>query len=145
MEEELKKLQELEKGLIVQDNIEVEDYMDSIKRVSKYAKVDNFGYVDIDDKISKKLIIKDKIILILIVRYLANKLQEKLKREITISQETSPNEIARFSNSKKSVIMARAKELKDTRKIIVGKKKGQYSISPNYIRIFLDIISNNES
>ena len=145
MEKDIEKLKELEKSFIINSDAELEDYTELIRRSSRYAKVDNYGYVILGEKTSNKFTIKESIVLVLITRYLANKLQEKLKKDITIQEEVSADEIARISNSKKSVVMARAKELKDSRKIFSGKKKGTYKIAPHYIKTFLDLKSSNNN
>jgi len=134
--EDTKKLEEIEKAFILDVDAEKEDYTHLINRVLEYAKVDSSGYVILEGKFDREMIIKDKIMLILVVRQLASKLQEKLGRENTIKPEVSAEELAKFTKSKKEVIMARAKDLKDSRKLTAD--RGIYSVTGHSIKSFLD-------
>jgi len=133
---ETDELENLERDFIVGDDMEKDTYIRLIKRVIKYAKVDRAGYVLLSQDI--KFPIKNRVMIILVVRYLASKLQEILSKENTINQYVSVDELSRMSGAKKSVIMARAKDLKDDRKLESSKNKGGYRVFQHSIESFLD-------
>ncbi|MFH0832282.1 MAG: hypothetical protein V1900_00975, partial [Candidatus Aenigmatarchaeota archaeon] len=81
-----KELEELEKQFILNEDMAHEDIKDLIKRILKFCKIDNKGFVIIQ---KKKLRIIDKMILVLSARYLANKLQIKQARDVTIQEIVS--------------------------------------------------------
>ena len=101
------------------------------KRLLKFCKLDKNGRIFITDKeLIQKLTIKDKILITLSARYLANKLDSNIQPAV------SSEEIARFFSDKKEVIYARAKELKDDGKISI-KERGTYLIYPFQIDDFI--------
>lgn len=130
-------LEKIESDFIMSEGAELENVENWIERISKFSKVDMGGYVLMKDKdLEKKLSIKDKILLIVATRFLANKLQEELNKEPTISQFVNANEIANMLKVKATVISARLKDLKDERNII-SKKAGIFSMAPYYLESFL--------
>lgn len=133
-------LEELRKNFIMDEDAEQLNVERLIERLSKFCKIDINGYLFVNDKsIIQKLTIKDKIMLALSARFLANKLQEKLGQTPTISAEVSSEELTKFFSDKKEVIQARAKELKDDGKILV-KERGSYAIYPFQIDDFITLI-----
>lgn len=130
-------LEDLRKKFIMDADAEQTNIEQLISRLSKFCKVDKNGYIFVDDKLLlQKLTIRDKIMLALSARYLANRLQEKLGLAPTISAEVSSDELTRFFSDKKDVIQARAKELKDDGKIL-SKDRGIYSVYPFQIEDFV--------
>ena len=104
-----------------------------ISRILKFCKIDKNGYVVIYDK-NLKLI--DKILLILSARYLGNRLQQKLNRDISINDQVNNKEISNMLREKDLVVNARLKDLKDERKVIPV-RRGVYKIAPYIIDQFL--------
>ena len=135
-------LENIEKKFIIEGDAEIENIEKSIERVSKFSNVDITGYVRLDNNV-KKISIKDKILLIIATRYLANKLQEKLKKEPTISIEVDSNEISKMLGTKVNVISARLKDLKDERKIL-SKKAGVFTMATYSIESLLSKLENKE-
>jgi len=133
MTERLENLENLEKEFIIDGDMEQEDIQQLISRILKFCKIDKNGYVMIYDK-NLKLI--DRILLILSARYLGNRLQQKLNREITINDQVSNREISNMLREKDLVVNARLKDLKDERKVIPV-KRGVYKIAPHIIDQFL--------
>lgn len=126
-------LENLEKQFILNEDIEHEDIKDLIGRISKFCKIDNKGFVVIQ---GKKLKLLDKILLILSARYLANKLQHKLGKEVTIPENVSAKELSNMIKEKNTVILARLKDLKDGKKII-SQGWGVYKVASYAINDFL--------
>ncbi len=142
MEEKKEDLEQIEKQFIIGSDAENEDFINLMRRVINYAKVDKNGYVIINEVINRKITLQDKILLILTVRYLASKLQEKLEKDITISAEVSAEELAKMAKSTKNVMFARVTELKTARKLISGNTKGSYVILDYHIKDFLNKLDN---
>jgi len=128
-----KRLEELEKEFILNEDMEYEDLRDLISRILKFCKVDNKGFVVM---YQPSLRMVDKILLVLSARHLANKLQQKLGRKTTISEEVSAKELSNMLRKKDAVIIARLKDLKDAGKIL-STKRGVYKIAPHVIEPFL--------
>ena len=122
-------LENLEKEFIIDEDMEQEDIQQLISRIIKFCKIDKNGYVVIYDK-NLKLI--DKILLILSARYLGNRLQQKLNRDITINDQVNNKEISNMLREKDIVVNARLKDLKDERKVIPI-RRGIYKIAPHVI------------
>ena len=123
------RLEDLEKEFIIDEDMEQEDIQQLISRILKFCKIDKNGYVVIYDK-NLKLI--DKILLILSARYLGNRLQQKLNRDITINDQVNNKEISNMLREKDIVVNARLKDLKDERKVILI-RRGIYKIAPHVI------------
>lgn len=141
--ENTKELEEIEKKFIVREDKEKEDYVKLITRLIKFATADEGGFVIIDDT-CKDLTVKEKILLVLVVRHLASKLQEKLNRERTINEEVSGEDLAKFLGVKKAVIQARAKDLKDEGKIFSSQpSSGKYKIAHYAIRKVIESLENH--
>ena len=128
-------LQKIEKSFIIDGDAEMENIEGFIERISKFSKVDMAGHVVLPNEL-KRLSIKDKILLVIATRFLANRLQEKLKKEPTIAIEVDRNELAKMLGTKEDVISARLKDLKDERKIL-SKKAGVFTMAPYYLEPFL--------
>ena len=126
-------LEELEKQFIINEDMEHEDIKISINRLLKFCKIDEKGFVIIQ-KSSLNMI--QKIMLVLSARYLASNLQKKLGREKIISDEISANELTDMLREKNTVVIARLKDLKDTKKII-SSKRGIYKVASYAIDDFL--------
>jgi tryptophanyl-tRNA synthetase len=128
-----KELEELEKQFIFDKDMEHEDIKDLIGRILKMCKTDNSGFVIIR---KSNLTIAQKIMLVLSARYLANKLQQKLNKDISILEVCKTKELANMVKEEDAVITARLKELKDDRKII-SPGRGEFKIAPYAIKDFL--------
>jgi hypothetical protein len=127
-------LEDLEKQFILNEDMEHEDIKDLIKRMLVFCKIDSQGFVIIQS--SSKLIIPQKLLLILSARYLANKLQQKLARENGISELVTIKDLANMMKEKDTVIIARLKDLKDAKKII-SPERGVYKIASYALKPFL--------
>jgi len=132
-----KSLEDLEKKFILDADMEHKDINSLISRILNLCQVDKNGFVKIEDKFLKKLNLIDKIILILSARHLANKLQTKLGKEVTIREEMTSQEIANMLREKKIVINARLKELKD-KKQAIPVERGTYKVAPYAVSDILD-------
>src|SRR3989344_4927993 len=88
MTEELEKL---EKEFILSEDMEHEDIKGLIQKILVLCKIDNKGFVVIN---KSQLRVKDKIMLVLSARHLANKLQQKLGRGELISEEVPIKDVA---------------------------------------------------
>lgn len=134
-------LEDIEKQFILNEDMEHEDIEEFIKRILSFCKIDSKGFVRIQ---KPDLIIPQKIMLVLSARYLANKLQEKLGKKDSISEKVSAEELSNMLRSKKSVIVARVKDLKDSNKLN-SPSKGTYQVSPYAIEDFLDELEKNKN
>ncbi|MBU0471131.1 MAG: hypothetical protein KKF65_00775 [Nanoarchaeota archaeon] len=140
MDEEL---ENLEKSFILDEDMEHENIKELIARTLKFCKIDKNGFVIIDQKTLSKLRIQDKVILVLVARHLASKLQEKLGRDVTIKEEVSSQELAHMLKEKQLVVNARMKELKD-KKQALPVTRGTYKIAPYGISPFLKSLEPGE-
>ena len=113
--------------------MEHEDVGNLTNRILKFCKIDNKGFVIIE-KMSLK--VADKILLVLSAKYLANRLQQKLNRKITISEISSAGEIAKILKEKETVIAARLNDLKGAKKII-SPERGSFKVAPYEIEKFI--------
>jgi len=129
-----KDLDDLEKQFILNEDMEHEDIKTLISRILNFCKIDNKGFVIIHDK---QLKMRDKIVLVLSARYLANRLQTKLGKEVNIQETINIKELTIMLNEKNGVITARLKELKDAKKII-QQDRGTYKVAPYAINDFLN-------
>jgi len=129
-------LENLEKSFILDEDMEHENIKDLVQRVQNFCKIDKNGFVLIDGKTLSKLKIRDKVMLVLTTRHLANRLQQKLDRDITIKEEVTSQELAEMLKEKQLVINARLKELKD-KKQVLPVVRGTYKVAPYRIPLFL--------
>lgn len=129
--------EEIGKKFILEEDMKHENLKELIGRIMEFAKVDSKGYVLIID--SKKLRIVDKIMIVLITRYLANKLQKELQKKISIKEEVSIKEFEDMLKEKKAVIAARLKDLRKDKKII-DIKKGLYKVSPYSVEEYIEYL-----
>jgi len=136
-------LENLEKSFILDEDMEHENIKELIERTLRFCKIDKNGFVIIDQKTLSKLRIQDKVILVLVARHLAGKLQQKLGRETTIKEEVSSQELADILREKQLVINARMKELKD-KKQVLPVARGTYKIAPYGISPFLKKLESGE-
>ncbi len=127
------KLEDLEKQFIMNEDMEHEDIAILISHILKFCKVDNKGFVLVNDK---KLKIANRVLLILSARYLGNKLQQKRGKEVTITESMTAKELAGMLKEKDTVIIARLKDLKDDSKVI-PQDRGVYKVAPYAIADFL--------
>jgi len=89
---------------------EREHIQDPITRIMKFCKIDRSGSVSI---FYNNLSPRNKVLLVLCARYLANKLQIQLGKEPIVPDKISAKELADMLRVKSNVINARLKELKD--------------------------------
>ena len=128
-----KDLEELEKEFILSEDMEREDLEELISRILDMCKIDKNGFVVIR---KPSLTIPQRILLVLSARYLANKLQQKLDREMPIDETCKTMDIANMLKEKDTVIRVRLKELKDAKKVI-SPERGVFKIAPYEIKDFL--------
>ncbi len=127
-------LEELEKSFIVREDIERKELKSLIEKISTLCKIDANGNVIIQ---RKGLKIADKILLVTIARFLGNRLQKKLGKEVTIDENVNSKELVTMLREKDAVISARLKDLKDARKIVFV-ARGTYRAAPYAIDEFLE-------
>jgi len=133
MESNNSNLDELKKMFIIdRGKYEKEKLPEFIKRTLVYCKVDSEGRIYIE---GFDLTIRDKIIISLIARFLANKMDPSIKSEM------SGEEISTILDADKPVIFARLKDLSDIR-VITKLDKGIYEIIPYCIEKLLNEIDN---
>ncbi|MHA2135740.1 MAG: hypothetical protein ACW99J_17935 [Candidatus Thorarchaeota archaeon] len=129
-----KDFEELEKQFILTEDMEQEDLKNLIRRIQKLCKIDNNGYVIIR---KTNLSNVQQILLVLSARYLGNRLQLKLNRDITIFEICKIKELSEMLKVKDAVITARLKELKDKKKVI-SPDRGEFKIPPYEIKDLLE-------
>jgi len=129
-------LEELKKKFILEEDAEKLNIEELITKISNFCQVDKIGFVQMNEMVRDKLPIKEKILLVLTARVLAKTLQEKLGEELTISDIVSGDELSKIVGVQKTVVAARAKDLKDERKIVT-EKRGYYKVAPHYIEAFV--------
>jgi hypothetical protein len=129
------KLEDLEKQFISDGDMEQEEISKLITKTLTFARIDKNGFVSLLNPL--KIKIADKIMLVLISRYLANKLQTKLGKEVSINENMKIDDLANNLREKRAVIIARIKDLKDNN-LISSDKEGIYRIQPHAISPFLD-------
>ncbi|HIH13764.1 MAG TPA: hypothetical protein HA224_00745 [Nanoarchaeota archaeon] len=137
-------LQDLKKQFIVQESLEKIDIERQIMRVVRFCQVDAQGHVNIKTEIRGKLTAPQKMLCILASRYLGHELQGLLQEEKTIHAEVNVEDLSKMMSEKKSVICARAKDLKDSGKIKAD--SGIYQILPHAIEdiiIYLESLEAN--
>lgn len=139
--EELEELEELEKQFIVKEDIEEKMIKYLVSRVSKMCRIDTQGFVMI---FHENLKLKDKILLVLAARYLANRLQQKLNKETTINDEVGAGELSKILKEKNNIIRARITELKKEGKV-TQVRRGVYKIMPHIIEDFLNELEGENS
>ncbi|MFH2020150.1 MAG: hypothetical protein ABIJ34_01985 [archaeon] len=136
-------LENLEKSFILDDDMEHENIKELIQKIQLYCRIDKNGFVVIDDKVKTKLIIPDRVTLVMAARHLANRLQQKLGKEPTIKEDVPSQELADMLKEKRAVIDARLKDLKD-KKEVLPVSRGVYKIAPYTIPPFLKRIEKGE-
>jgi len=136
-------LEELERSFIMDQSAEHNDLPGLIRQLQVFCKIDRNGHVLIEDN-AKKLAIRDRIMLVLSARHLASRLQEKLKKDITIPEEVHSSIIANILKENPAVVAARLKDLKDEHNVIAI-KRGTYKIAPYKIQAFLAAVGGNQN
>ena len=122
-------LDELKKQFLVdKDKYHEEKLPELIKRALVFCKVDKTGAVFFEKGVSTN---SDKIRLVLLGRFLANKLDKAIPLIVSLE------ELSRFIGADRKVVAARIKELID-QKNIKREKKGRYSIYPYQLESVLD-------
>ena len=101
-----------------------------IEKALRYCKVDENGLVAIENSKFKN---SDKIKIILIARFLANKLDQKILANINIDEISSSSGIIN-----KNILYARISEL--IKQKICFKKNNKYEIYPYQVNLLLDKI-----
>jgi len=129
----------LEKEFILDEDIEHKELDTLIRRMLKFCKVDKKGFVIIPN--AKKLIVLDRILLVLGARNLANKLQIVIGQESTIKKEVTIDELENILKEKREVILARIKDLRDNGSIETP-EKGVYTAAIHAVKSLLEKIEN---
>jgi hypothetical protein len=132
-------LEVLEKKFIVSEEATTANLVELITRLTKFCKITNNGEVIFLKADSKRITNIDKIMIVLIARHLANSLQIKQKKEVTIAEEINSKGISNMLREQSTIINARLKELKDSKKVI-SVSKGVYKVAPYAIEDFLESI-----
>ena len=128
----LENLEELKKEWIVDEEEifkEKSKLAKLVKRMMNYCKVTKSGDVIINDNY-EGITIKEKVCLYAMARFLANKLDENIPREV------KADEIAESLMIDRRVVMARLKDLKDE-KYLIRESRGIYHANPSKIEAFL--------
>jgi hypothetical protein len=128
-----KDLEELEKAFIMSEDMEHDEIKDLIERILDICKIDNKGYVVIR---KPSMTMQERIMIVLAARYLASRLQQKLKRDSPIQESCTTMEIANMLKEKDTVVRVRLKELKDDKKVL-SPRRGVFRIAPYEIEDFL--------
>lgn len=130
-------LEDWEKQFVKSENLEQQELEGHLSKISKYCSLSQVGFVVIQPAFEKILNMKDKIHLVLCARYIAHELQVALGRENPISADVSADELARNLMIGKSVITARASDLRKEHKIM-DSGKGVYKATLQGIKPFLE-------
>jgi hypothetical protein len=136
-----KELENLEKSFILDEDMEHENIKELIGNIQKYCKIDKNGCVRLEPDV-QSIKIRDKIMLILSARHLANNLQKKRSKDVTIGEEVASKELADMLKEKPLVINARLKDLKDDGSVLQI-SRGMYKVAPYSIKKFLNEIEGN--
>lgn len=125
-------LEELRKKFIVEERIEEKRMAEHIERSLKFGKVSRDGSVIIE---KRGLAEKDKVGLVLVMRYLANYLEKEIPSEVTVK------EVSKFLSIPEKEANARLADL-TKEKIAVRVKRGIYKINLGRIEDFLTYLEN---
>lgn len=125
--------EDLARQFILNEDLEDKDIKDLVTRILKFCKIDSKGFVIIHDT---KLRTYDKIHLVLCAKYLANRLQLKSGKEVTIQESAHIKEITNILRENDAVVAARLKDLKDAKKVL-PQDKGVYKAAPYAINDFI--------
>jgi hypothetical protein len=120
-------LEDYEKKIFSMKDLEVEDLKKLITKISDFAKVSPDGFVSIINLDTKKVTDKERIHLVLCVRYLLNNLQVKIGRENPVNADVTVDELAKILKKPPRNISARVSELKDEN-AIDSLSKGVYRV-----------------
>jgi hypothetical protein len=123
-------MEDLKKAFIVDEKAyEKEKIPEQIKKVLKYGKVTKEGRVLLE---KNNLTIRDNLKIILIARFLASKLDESIREDITIDEI-----VASMGTDNKESLITRMKEIVDEG---VAKRlaSGVYVIVPFFVDTILD-------
>lgn len=102
-------LEELKKSFIKEeDSFEEKELIELLSKINKICQLDKKGYVSF---IKRDLTDKEKILFILIARFLANKLENTIPKEVT------NEELLKMLKKSKSQIRARVSDLRKEDKI----------------------------
>ena len=129
VEDELKSLKS---EFIVSADVSKAKISEYIRRIMQFCKVAENGAVIIENE---KLTNREKIIVSLIARFLANKI------ESGIPSDVSAEELSDYLLIPKNQILARLKEAVDE-KLAIRVERGIYKINPTKIEKFLEILEN---
>lgn len=126
-----KNLEELKKTFIVDEgSFEEQELGNFIEKINKICKIDKTGHVSF---IRQNITDKDKIKFILTARFLANRLEKEIPKEVT------NEEIEKMLNNKpKEQIRARLSDLR-REGLIKDLEKNRHEIKPFYLhKILID-------
>jgi hypothetical protein len=126
-----KDMDELKKKFIVDESTyETEQMKGDLERLLQFCKITSKGNVLITDA---RLTDKKKVGLVIVARYIGNKLDKKIPEVVT------SDEIVTFTKIDKLGVNARAKEIVDVG-FASREEKGKYRANPGRISDFLDSI-----
>ena len=120
-------LESIEKEWIEED-LKTERVKELSKRTMKFTSMGQDGTVELKNE-AENIALKNKIWLLLVARYLANKLQTELDREEVVSPEVTTSEFADMLHKEKKIISARLSDLKKDGKV-KNPSRGVYKANP---------------
>ena len=125
--------EKIKKDFIVDQNAyDIENVPEQIKRLLNFAKVGTGGKVFIE---SHNLTSDAQLRVVLIARFLANKLQEEIKQEVSIE------ELSQYTHLDKDQVRARMSAIV-REKFAERKGKGVFVVLPFRIKKFMEELSN---
>lgn len=129
-------MEDLKKKFIVDEKVyEKEKIPEQINRILKYCKITKEGIVIIE---KNSFTLKENIALILIARFLANKLDENIPSEMGIEEI-----VASMKTNNRDSLITRTKELVDDN-LAKRTSKGRHQIVPFYVDSILDKLDKKE-
>lgn len=125
-----KNLEELKKSFIMDEgSFEEQELENFIEKINKICKIDKTGHVSF---IRQNMTGKDKVKFILTARFLANRLENKIPKEVT------KEEIEKMLKKPKEQIRARLSDLRRDG-LIKDLEKNRHEIKPFYLhKILID-------
>ncbi len=117
--------------IVDEETYDKERVKTAIDKLARFAKISNSGRVYIDRSLEKGLTLKNKIVLVIVARYLGNKLNQDISSEITAK------DISTYISADLPTVHARGKELADDG-YVSKPTDGTYVMNPGKIDEFLD-------
>lgn len=132
-------LDDWSKRFIKKDNLEADELIGMLEKISKYCEISESGFVRLINGADKSLSKKERIYLVISARYVANRLQKTMETEPTISSSISSQEISDMLMIDKASVQARASEYRKENKL-TDVAKGVYEARSHGVKDFLEEI-----